>query len=157
MLANTDSPVTVLPTSDLDTDALDVRLRAWLERFLARQGAVAGTVHTLDTTTDTLALRAAVRIPDKVLAVISRIPRGKGMAGLALAREQPVSTCDLKDNTCADVLPGARAVEARGAVALPIRGPAGVRAVVGLAYAHERAFSKADLQRLAEAASALPQ
>lgn len=140
------------PMSELDTVT-----QRWLEQFLREHGAVAGTVHTLDVATDTLIMQAAVNIPDKVRAVTSQIPRGKGMAGLALVREQPVSTCNLQDDKGADVRPGAKAVDAQAAVALPIRGASGVRAIVGLAFADEREFSSEQLDELTHAASSLPQ
>lgn len=135
---------------------LDEITQRWLEQFIHAQGAVAGTVHTLVTETDTLVMRAAVNIPDKVRAVTSSIPRGKGMAGLALEREQPVSTCNLQDDRGGDVRPGAKAVNAQAAVALPILGPAGVRAVIGLAYASERNFSADELEALTRAGSTVP-
>ncbi len=92
---------------------------AWLKAFLGRHGAVAGTVHvTLDDDPDLLALRAAVNIPPKVQEVTARVPRGKGMAGLALERAQPVSTCNLQTDETGDVRPGAKAVAAQAAVAL---------------------------------------
>jgi len=128
----------------------------WLEQFLREQGAVAGTVHTLDVETDTLIMQAAVNIPPKVREVTFHIPRGKGMAGLALERERPVSTCNLQDNRSGDVRPGAKAVDAAAAVALPIVGADGVRAVVGLAYADQREFADHDLEALTRAASAVP-
>ncbi len=135
---------------------LDETTQRWLEQFLRDQGAVAGTVHTLVSQTDTLVMRAAVNIPDKVREVTFHIPRGKGMAGLALERGQPVSTCNLQDNRSADVRPGAKAVNAQAAVALPVAGPSGVRAVVGLAYLDEREFSPAELDALSVAASSVP-
>lgn len=135
---------------------LDEVTQRWLERFLHEQGAIAGTVHTLDTTTDVLVMRAAVNIPAPVREVTARIPRGKGMAGLALARAEPVSTCNLQDDRSGDVRPGAKAVGAGAAVALPIAGPSGVRAVVGLAYQGERELSEAELAVLTTAASTVP-
>jgi L-methionine (R)-S-oxide reductase len=135
---------------------LDEVAQRWLERFLREQGAVAGTVHTLDTDTDELVMQAAVNIPAAVREVTARVPRGKGMAGLALARAEPVSTCNLQSDRSGDVRPGAKAVGAQAAVALPIAGPLGVRAVVGLAYLGERELSAAELAALISAASTLP-
>lgn len=135
---------------------LDENVQRWLEQFLREQGAVAGTVHTRDLATDVLNIQAAVNIPPKVQEITAHIPRGKGMAGLALEREQPVSTCNLQDNASSDVRPGARAVNAQAAVALPIAGPQGVRAVVGLAYLGEREFTAEQLGALMQAASSVP-
>jgi hypothetical protein len=127
----------------------------WLRDFVRGHDGVAGTVHLVEG--DELVLRAALNIPDPVLRVTARIPRGKGMAGLALERNAPVQTCNLKTDRTGDVRPGARAVDAKGAVALPVRDGAGqVRAVVGIAYADERELTEEALAHLSSAASRLP-
>jgi hypothetical protein len=106
---------------------------------------------------DVLELVAAHNIPPAVQRVTARVPRGKGMAGLALERDRPVSTCNLQTDASGDVRPGARAVDAQAAVALPVHDAAGrVRAVVGIAFAGERDMDEPALARLAEAAAGLP-
>jgi L-methionine (R)-S-oxide reductase len=55
------------------------------------------------------------------------------------------------------VRPGARAVDARGAVALPVHDAAGaIRAVVGLAWMDERTLSDAEVAAIARDAASLP-
>ncbi|MCA9539456.1 MAG: GAF domain-containing protein [Myxococcales bacterium] len=130
-------------------------VQAWLEAQLAAAGAVAGTVHRR--APDALYLTAAVAIPAPVRAVVARIPEGKGMAGLAWQRREPVIACNLQTDNTGDVRPGARAVEARAAVAIPVLTPAGVvRAVVGFAFADERAIEAPELAALAARAATLP-
>ena len=129
--------------------------QAWLATFLDTHEAVAGTVHVL-ADGDVLELRAAVNIPPPVLALTQRVPKGKGMAGLALAREVPVSTCNLKTDETGDVRPGAKAVDAQAAVALPVRGENGVTAVVGLAWMDGREISESQLEALGQAAVGVP-
>lgn len=127
--------------------------QGWLEAFIARAGGVAGTVHRIEG--EILALTAAHRIPPQVVAVTAQIPRGKGMAGLAWERERPVQTCNLKDDQSGDVRPGAKAVSAQGAVALPIKGSGGeIVAVVGVAYADERELGEDTLSELTHEAEA---
>ncbi len=129
--------------------------KPWLTELLNAHGAVAGTVHIR--CGDELELVAAVNIPEQVVEIVRRVPRGKGMAGLALERNAPVSTCDLQTDTSGDVRPGARAVDAQAAVALPVRDEMGeVRATVGLAFAGDRVLEEAELDRLGKAAQALP-
>jgi hypothetical protein len=84
----------------------DAAVFSWLTAFINRHGAVSGTVHLLGTDSN-LALVASHNIPAQVLALIQAIPRGKGMAGLAWERDQPVSTCNLRTDTSGDVRPGA--------------------------------------------------
>ena len=84
------------------------------------------------------------------------VPKGKGMAGLAFERKQPVQTCNLKTDSTGDVRPGAKAVDAQAAVALPVFDGAGeVRAIVGIAWMGERELSETELATLRQAAKAL--
>lgn len=140
----------VWQTAGMMTDA-----EMWLQSFLRSHGGVAGTVHVRQG--DSLVLHAAVNIPPQVLEVTRHIPNGKGMAGLALSRNQPVQTCNLKDDSSGDVRPGAKAVNANAAVALPVHDGAGeVRAVVGIAFMGEREIPGDELARLSAGAQALP-
>jgi hypothetical protein len=104
-----------------------------------------------------LALKAAVNIPPKVKEIVAAIPKGKGMAGLAWERDQPVHTCNLKDDKTGDVRPGAKAVDANAAVAIPIHdGSGAIRGVVGIAYMGERDITEAELAKLREQAERIP-
>jgi hypothetical protein len=130
--------------------------QAWLETFVRDSGGIAGTVHLL-TSPDELTLAAAVRIPEPVKQIVQRVPRGKGMAGLALERDEPISTCNIKTDATGQVRPGARAVDARAGVALPVHDATGkVRAVVGVAFTDEKTLSESELGDLARAAHTLP-
>ncbi len=128
----------------------------WLASFVAEHGGVAGTVHVRERGGD-LELRAAVNIPDKVQEIVRQIPIGKGMAGLAWERNEPVSTCNIQSDGGGSVRPGAKAVDAQAGVALPVRDPSGdVRAVVGIAYKEEKTLGEAELARLVSSAARLP-
>ena len=130
-------------------------LEQWLRSYIARNGGVAGTVHLRGA--EQLELRAAVNIPPKVAEIVRAIPRGKGMAGLAWERDEPVHTCNLKTDTTGDVRPGARAVDANAAVAVPVHDAAGqIRCVVGIAYDGERAMGDSELALLTGQAQAVP-
>jgi hypothetical protein len=98
-----------------------------------------------------------VNIPPKVADIVRAIPKGKGMAGLAWERDEPVHTCNLKSDTSGDVRPGAKAVDANAAVAIPIHDPSGTfRGVVGIAYMGEREITETELADLRKQAEALP-
>jgi L-methionine (R)-S-oxide reductase len=128
----------------------------WLEAFIAQHGGVAGTVHQrVDEAT--LQLAAAVNIPPKVVEIVQRIPRGKGMAGIAFETDAPVSTCNIKDDNTGRVRPGAKDVGAQAAVALPVHDATGaVRAVVGIAYREQRELTESELDTLGRDAAGLP-
>jgi L-methionine (R)-S-oxide reductase len=130
-------------------------LQAWLEAFLSARGAVAGSVHCLRG--DQLELAAHVRLPPPVVEKTRFIPKGKGMAGLAWERDRVVSTCNLKTDTSGDVRPGAKAVDAGAALAIPVRDSSGaVRAVVGIAFPGEREMSSEEQTKFESDAQALP-
>lgn len=123
-----------------------------LEAYLARHGAVAGSAHRLRD--GVLQLEAAVNLPPAVRRVSAVVPRGKGMAGLAWERGVAVQTCDLQTDQTGDVRPGAKAVQAGAAVALPVGEP--IRGVVGAAFARTGELTPAELAGLsAEAAAVL--
>jgi len=132
-----------------------VGIEVWLQEFLSAHGGVAGTVHLREA--DVLSLAAAVNIPPPVAQKARLIPKGKGMAGLAWERDDIVSTCNLKTDQTGDVQPGARAVDAQAAIAIPVHDAAGaVRAVVGIAFVGDRSFTADELEAFARAAAALP-
>jgi hypothetical protein len=129
-------------------------LQSWLSGLLKDAGAVAGTVHVHER--GGLRLAAAVNIPPRVEEAVAWVPSGKGMAGLALERGEPVQTCNLQEDRSGAVRPGAKAVQAQAAVALPVRDAAGgILAVVGVAFADERELRGEELERLQNGAAAL--
>ena len=135
--------------------ATDPALETWLRTFLEVHGGIAGTVHVRGD--EALLLRAAVNIPPPVVRATESVPKGKGMAGLAWERRKAVAVCNLKTDASGDVRPGAKAVDAQAALAIPVRDAGGeVRAVVGIAFLGERDFTEAELERFESAAGALP-
>jgi hypothetical protein len=134
---------------------LDESMNRWLADLLARHGAVAGTVHLLRG--EFLEIAAAVNIPPKVQEITARIPKGKGMAGIAWERDAPVQTCNLQEDTSGNVRPGAKAVDARAAVAIPVHGDGGqLRGVVGLAWMDDRVLADEAVAAMATEAAKLP-
>lgn len=128
--------------------------RAWLQAQIEAFGGVAGTVHRRAGLH--LTLSAAMNIPRPVVARVQTIPRGKGMAGLALERAAPVQTCDLQTDETGDVQPGAKAVDAGAAVAVPVFDDRGqVRAVVGIAFADPRLIEPTVVEAIQAAAQTL--
>ena len=133
---------------------LDEATNDWLRGLLARHDAIAGTVHLVKG--DVLVITAAVNIPQKVQDLTATIPLGKGMAGLAWQHDKPIQTCNLKNDTTGAVKPGAKAVDAKAAVALPIHDPSGtIRAVIGLAWMHDHELSTELLATISADAASL--
>ena len=76
--------------------------------------------------------------------MVATIPVGKGMAGLAVERAEPVTACNIQTDDSGDVRPGARATGLQGAIVVPIL--AGDRAIgaLGVAVQRERDFTDAE-------------
>jgi L-methionine (R)-S-oxide reductase len=137
----------------MDTNRAE-ELTSWLTRFLADARGVAGTIHLHEN--GGLRLGAAVNIPEPVRRVVEWVPSGKGMAGLALERGEPVQTCNLQEDRSGAVKPGAAAVDAKAAVAMPVRDRDGsIIAVVGIAFPDDREIGGEELERLTRAADSL--
>lgn len=129
--------------------------QSFLESLLARLGGVAGTVH--EQRGEDLYLTAAHNIPPPVVAIVAHVPHGKGMAGVAQVRKQPVQTCNLQTDDSGTIKPGAKAVNAQAAIAVPVLDAAGeVRAVVGVAWNDERELGADVEQSIMEMAAELP-
>jgi L-methionine (R)-S-oxide reductase len=127
----------------------------WLEGFIRDLDAFAGTVHVQRG--DDLYLTAAHNIPPPVVQIVAHVPHGKGMAGVAQVKKAPVQTCNLQTDGTGTIKPGAKAVDAQAAVALPVLDDGGgVRAVVGVAWRREGEISAEQEQAMMRAAAELP-
>ena len=126
-------------------------MRDVLESILRRFGADTGTIHRLDG--DVLVLEAEIGLPPPVVAIVTRVPVGKGMAGLAAERNAPVSSCNIQVDTSGDVRPGARQTGVNGAIVVPIRDAAGaVRGTLGIGVHREHEYGEDEVARLTDEA-----
>src|SRR5712692_605229 len=122
-----------------------------LDLTIAHFRADSGTIHMLESD-GVLHLKAASQgLPEPVLAAVRLVPLGKGMAGLAVERGEPVDTCNLQTDSTGNVKPGARATGMEGAIVVPIF--AGEKAVgaLGIANRTTRRFSAGETALLMEA------
>ena len=125
-----------------------------LEAIIGRFGADTGTIHLVEN--GVLILKAQVGVPAQVLQIVGKVPIGKGMAGLAAERNEPVSHCNIQVDTTGDVREGAKHTGVGGAVVVPIRDRDGhaVGALgIGVHRAHE--YSQAEVVQLLEEAARL--
>ncbi len=121
-----------------------------LEAIVAEFRADSGTIHLLEED-GVLHLKAATAsIPEVVLERVRLVPIGKGMAGLAAQRAEPITVCNLQTDTSGDVQAGARATGMEGALVVPIfRGDA-VAGTLGIANRAARTFTPEETARLIE-------
>jgi L-methionine (R)-S-oxide reductase len=129
-------------------------LQEWLEGSLVRHGAISGTVHLVRD--DDLVLAAHVRIPPPVIAKVQHVPYGKGMAGVAQLRREPVQTCNLQTDTSGTIKPVAKLVAANAAIAVPVLRDGAVVAVVGFAFAHEGEIPASAVQAMHDDSATAP-
>lgn len=122
----------------------------WLADVVAAFGADSGTLHVLGREGMLKLMAAVPEMPAEVMEKIQTIPVGKGMAGLAVERGEPVDACNLQTDDSGDVRPGARLTGLQGAIVVPIRRHGSIVAALGIANRDERSFTDAEIAELDE-------
>src|SRR5690348_4617971 len=77
-------------------ESIELRSQNALEKILAWFEGSVGTIHGFDAGTNTLNLLAQKGLPEALLPKVKLIPMGKGMAGIAAQRKEPVQVCNLQ-------------------------------------------------------------
>src|SRR5947209_761671 len=119
-------------------------LESALDKVLRAFDCQAGTVHWLDASSGMLGLCVCRGIPDTILARIQLIPMGKGMAGIAAERREPVQVCNLQTDTSGVARPGAKETRMEGAMAVPIFDGGRLRGTLGIGKTIPYEFSAAE-------------
>ena len=130
-------------------------LQEVLRLTIAHFGADTGTIHLLEPD-GVLHLKAAsAGIPEPVLQAVQLVPVGKGMAGLAVQRKEPVSVCNLQSDASGDVRPGARATGMEGAIVVPVLSGNQAVGALGIANRTARTFTSEETALLMDVGRAL--
>ncbi len=79
-----------------------------------------GTIHIFDNKSQLLKLQAQQGIPPALQPKIAEIPVGKGMAGIAAERRQPVEMCNLQTDDSGVARPRAKETKVEGSIAVPM-------------------------------------
>lgn len=113
----------------LTTGDAGVVLDATIRHF----GCQAGTIHALRD--GMLRLLAHRGIPPQVAQIVETVPVGKGIAGLAAERREPITLCNLQTDTSGQARPAAKTTGMEGSIAVPMLAAATgeVRGVLGIA------------------------
>jgi GAF domain-containing protein len=122
---------------------MDDVLAATISHF----GCQAGTVHLLRG--GVLKLVAHKNLPPAIVAIVETVPVGKGIAGLAAERREPITICNLQTDTSGQARPGARATGMEGSLAVPMIVEGELRGVVGIAKAAAHEWSAEETALLA--------
>ena len=126
----------------------DENLQTVLHTVLAHFGGTVGTIHSLDNSTNLLHLRTQIGLPETLLPRVSVIPVGKGMAGLAAERRQPLQVCNLQTDTSGDVRPGAKETGVEGAISVPLLVEDSLRGVLGVSKPTAYEFTQDEIDLL---------
>ncbi len=119
-----------------------------LNQVLAHLECSIGTIHSLDPESNHLRLRAQRGISEELMPRIQEIPMGKGMAGLAAQRRQPVQVCNLQADASGVAKPGAKMTQMEGSIAVPILVDDSLRGVLGVAKPIVYEFTEAEVELL---------
>ncbi len=130
------------------SEATDAHYQAILDQVLNHFACTAGTIHSLGPKSQMLHLRAHRNIPDELLPRIQKIPVGKGMAGLAAERRQPVQVCNLQTDESGAARPAAKETGMEGCIAVPIVAGDQVVGVLGIAKPTAYEFSETEITLL---------
>ena len=124
----------------------DEALRLTIEHF----GADTGTIHLLESDGVMHLKAASAGIPQVVLDRVQIVPIGKGMAGLAAQRKEPVTVCNLQTDTSGAAKPGAKLTGMEGALVVPIMHGGDAVGALGIANRAPRTFTEAETALLME-------
>jgi GAF domain-containing protein len=126
-------------------------LRLTMEHF----GADTGTIHLLESD-GVLHLKAAsAGIPGPVLEAVRLVPIGKGMAGMAVQRKEPISVCNLQTDASGAARPGAKASGMESALVIPLLSGDQALGALGIANREPRAFTSDETALLTDVGRAI--
>jgi L-methionine (R)-S-oxide reductase len=132
---------------DLDRTLADgaPQFDAILQQLCTLLDCTVGTIHQLDAK-GMLQLKAQRGLPPVLLDKVNEIPVGKGMAGIAAERRQPVQVCNLQTDASGVVRPGAKLTRMEGSLACPMLMGQRLFGVLGVAKPVEYEFSPEETQ-----------
>jgi signal transduction protein with GAF and PtsI domain len=135
------------------TDPEDWKSR--LASILADFGCQTGTIHETADDGATLTLVSQIGVPDSLLDKISTIPFGKGIAGVAAERKEPVELCNLQVDLGGIAKADARQTGVSGSLAVPIisQKTGDVIGTLGIGKFAPYEFSSAEKERLGDLAA----
>ena len=116
-------------------------------------GCQAGTVHFLRD--GVLQLVAHEGIPPHIAQIAATVPIGKGIAGLAAQRREPITICNLQTDTSGQARPAAKSTGMEGSLAVPMLVGDDLRGVLGIAKATAHDWTSAEQTLLLAIASRL--
>lgn len=142
------------PLAALDADTApdwDALLADTLDAF----DCTTGTLHLIDPADGLLHVVAHRGIPEALLPKMSRIPVGKGMAGIAAERRAPVQVCNLQTDESGVARPSARDTRMEGSLAAPLLHEGRLYGTIGVAKPKAYEFTDEEVEALLRLGSAI--
>src|SRR6266849_2327555 len=130
-------------------------LQGILDLTMEHFRAHTGTIHLLESDGVLHLKDASAGIPGPVLEAVRLVPIGKGMAGLAVQRKEPVSVCNLQSDASGNVRPGAKATGMEGAIVVPVLSRDEAVGALGIANRAARTFTTEETALLVDVGRAI--
>lgn len=128
----------------------DINWQQVLSEVISYFGCTTGTIHFLDEPTSLLKLKAHQGIPTFLLPKLSEIPIGKGMAGIAAERREPVEMCNLQTDDTGVARPAAKETKVEGSIVVPMILDGKLYGTLGVAKPVSYDFTKEEVRDLLE-------
>jgi L-methionine (R)-S-oxide reductase len=128
-----------------------------LQQILDEFGCQTGTLHRTDPDGRNLILVCQIGVPDALLDKIVEIPFGKGIAGAAAQRREPVELCNLQQDLGGVAKPDARKTGVSGSLAVPVfsEDDGSVIGTLGIGKFAPHEFTEGEKKRLSDHAREL--
>ncbi len=119
-----------------------------LEVILEEFGCQTGTLHQWADLRQTLEIVAHAGIPKDLLVKVERIPLGKGIAGTAAERMEPVQICNLQTDRSGVAKPAAKKTKVGGSIAVPVEFGGLLMGTLGIGKLEPYDFTSAEISDL---------
>ena len=86
------------------------------------------------------------------MPIIQSIPVGKGIAGTAAERQEPVEMCNLQTDTSGGAKPGAKQTQVQGTLAVPVMDGERLCGTLGIGKMEPYDFTEEEKNRLIKTA-----
>lgn len=141
--------------TELSQQPDDAEWSRFLDAAIESFSCTTGTLHRLDPADEHLKLVAHRGIPESLMGVIGSIPIGKGIAGTAALRLEPVEICNLQTDTSGVAKPGAKQTNVQGSLAVPVLNGERLCGTLGVGKMEPYDFSDEEKARLMDLGRAI--
>ena len=90
-----------------------------------------------------------------MLQIVKTIPVGKGIAGETVAKNRPVTICNLQTDTSGVARPNAKQTAVGGALCVPVRSGGEIVGTFGIGTVREHEYSAAEINSLQDIANSV--